>query len=83
MLKKFFILIIFIIIVLGIINNSCCNDETHRGTYPVNPYCEKCHGKDGIVQHECTNPNGTDKYCRECGKSVINPLKNINIINLK
>lgn len=47
-----------------------CTDESHKDAYPVNPYCEKCGGKDGIVQHECINPNGEDKYCRTCGKIV-------------
>ena len=76
MLKKILILIVlvfFIILIsLGIINNSYCKDNTHRGVFPVNPYCTKCHGRDGVVQHECTNPNGIEKYCRSCGKKVVN-----------
>ena len=77
MLKKNFILVIIAIIILlitfaTIIDTSYCKDNTHRGVFPVNPYCTKCHGRDGIVQHECTNPNGIDKYCRSCGKKVVN-----------
>lgn len=64
------VIILLIVLVLGLINNYYCKDETHRDVYPVNPYCTKCHGKDGIKQHECTNPNGKDKYCRSCGKKI-------------
>jgi len=74
MLKKFFILAIIAIIILlitfGIINTSYCKDNTHRGVFPVNPYCTKCHGRDGIVQHKCSNPDGIDKFCSSCGKIV-------------
>lgn len=62
--------IIFIILI--IINETFCFDKKHRKIYPVNPYCTKCHGRDGVVQHECKNPNGRDKYCSSCGKIVIN-----------
>lgn len=65
---------IFICILSGffIINEEkICFDITHRRKYPANPYCTKCHGCDGIIQHECSNPNGKDKYCRVCGKFVI------------
>ena len=75
MLKKILILmlIVFIIILiaLGIIDNSYCKDNTHRGVFPVNPYCTKCNGRDGVALHECTNPNGMDIYCRVCGRKVI------------
>ena len=72
-MKKGIILTTVILIILGIltfviINNNFCFDKTHRGVYPVNPYCSKCHGRDGITVHECTNPNGKDKYCSVCGK---------------
>jgi len=72
-MKKGIILTTIILIILGvltfvIINNNFCFDKTHRGVYPVNPYCSKCRGRDGIVMHECTNPNGEDKYCSVCGK---------------
>ena len=75
--KKIIIsIIIFIIVIMltmFLINaNTYCMDKTHRGIYPVNPYCTKCKGRDGIVQHECTNPNGIDKYCSSCGKIVKN-----------
>ena len=65
------IAIILLLITFCIINTSYCKDNTHRGVFPVNPYCTKCHGRDGIVQHECTNPNGIDKYCSSCGKKVL------------
>lgn len=76
MIKKVLIIFIIVIIALGLVfiikNNDdmYCTDETHRDAYPVNPYCKKCRGIDGIVQHECTNPNGKDKYCALCGKIV-------------
>lgn len=50
---------------------NICFDITHRGKYPVNPYCTKCHGQDGVKLHKCSNPNGEDKYCRVCGKFII------------
>ena len=53
-------------------NSDYCTDNTHREVYPVNPYCTKCKGRDGIVPHECTNPNGIDKFCPSCGKIVKN-----------
>lgn len=65
---------IFICILVGffiIKEEYICFDITHRGKYPVNPYCTKCHGNDGFIIHECSNPNGKDKYCRVCGKVVI------------
>lgn len=75
-MKKIIVLILIsLILILGIgtiVNNVFCFDNTHRGIYPVNPYCTKCHGRDGIVQHKCTNPNGEDKYCSSCGKIVVN-----------
>lgn len=76
MRKKIIVICIIVLIILGlgiIIKNKrniYCTDESHRDTYPVNPYCEKCRGIDGVVQHECTNPNGEEKYCRTCGKVV-------------
>lgn len=73
-MKKIIVLILIsLILILGIIvNNIFCFNDTHRGIYPVNPYCTKCHGRDGIVQHKCRNPNGKDKYCSSCGKIVVN-----------
>lgn len=75
-MKRIIVLIAMsLILIYGIItmvNNIFCFDDTHRGIYPVNPYCTKCHGRDGFTQHECTNPNGEDKYCRLCGKKVVN-----------
>ncbi|MBP3595864.1 MAG: hypothetical protein J6J60_00465 [Clostridia bacterium] len=74
MIKK--ILIIIFIICIGLfiffsmINNNYCKDEAHRGIYPVNPYCTKCHDRDGVKKHECKNPNGKDKYCSSCGKKL-------------
>ena len=76
MRKKVIVKCFIILIVIGLAfiiknkGNIYCTDESHRDAYPVNPYCEKCRGKDGIVQHECINPNGKDKYCRTCGKEV-------------
>ncbi len=73
MKKPILILLIFLILVFSfwtIISNSFCFDSTHRGIYPVNPYCTRCRGRDGIVQHECTNPDGREIYCRSCGKIV-------------
>lgn len=73
-LKKFLtiVLVVFIMIFILIIqvNNSYCKDESHRGVFPVNPYCTKCHNRDGIKKHECSNPNGEEKYCRTCGKKL-------------
>lgn len=76
-MKKIIILILIsLILILGIfgiriiVNNMFCFDGTHRGIYPVNPYCTKCQGRDGIVQHECSNPNGEDKFCSSCGKII-------------
>lgn len=51
--------------------NIFCFADSHVGKYPVNPYCTKCHGRDGIVQHDCRNPNGAEIYCRTCGKISI------------
>lgn len=76
MRKKVIVICFIILIVIGLTfiiknkGNIYCTDEAHRDAYPVNPYCEKCKGRDGVVQHECTNPNGEDKYCRTCGKIV-------------
>lgn len=74
-MKRIIVLIaislIFIYGIIAMVNNIFCFDDTHRGIYPVNPHCTKCHGRDGIIQHECTNPNGEDKYCRLCGKIVV------------
>ena len=70
-MKKNIMIIIILLIVLGLgiaINIEYCYDNSHRGVYPVNPYCEKCGVRDGIVMHKCTNPNGEEKYCRVCGK---------------
>ena len=76
-MKKGILLIIILIILLGLgiaiiinVNKEYCYNISHRGAYPVNPYCEKCGGRDGIVMHECTNPNGEKKYCRVCGKLI-------------
>ena len=72
--KKIIIVIVVLlfILLLGIIiNNTYCFNNGHKGVYPVNSFCTKCHGRDGIVQHECANPNGMDKYCRRCGKIVL------------
>lgn len=66
------ILTIGIPISVKIVNNTFCYEVSHREVYPVNPYCEKCRGRDGDIQHECTNPNGKEKYCRVCGKIVSN-----------
>ena len=66
------IVAIVIAVVINTYNNKLCYEAGHRGVYPVNPYCEKCGGRDGIVQHECQNPNGEEKYCRVCGKIVSN-----------
>ena len=67
------IIVLILIVGIGIIvSNVFCFDVTHRWIYPVNPYCTKCCGRDGIVQHECTNPNGNDKYCSSCGKIIVN-----------
>jgi len=74
-MKKSIMIIIILLIVLGLGititingNKEYCYDNSHRGVYPVNPYCEKCGVRNGIVMHECTNPNGEEKYCRVCGK---------------
>lgn len=75
MKKSIVLILISLILILGIgitVYNVFCFDYTHREIYPINPYCTKCHGRDGIVQHECRNPNGEDKYCSSCGKIVIN-----------
>ena len=74
---KKIIVIIFISLILMCIfgmflNKIVCFNNYHRGVYPVNPYCTKCHGRDGDVKHNCTNPNGKDKYCSVCGKIVVN-----------
>lgn len=53
---------------------SLCCDVSHVGQYPVNPYCTKCQGRDGIIQHECQKPNGRERYCRTCGKIVLRRL---------
>ena len=66
------ILAIGIPISVKIVNNMFCYEVSHREIYPVNPYCEKCRGRDGDIQHECRNPNGKEKYCRVCGKIVSN-----------
>ena len=66
------ILAIGIPISIKIVNNMFCYEVSHREVYPVNPYCEKCRRRDGDIQHECTNPNGKEKYCRVCGKIVSN-----------
>lgn len=75
-MKKFIIfifIIILLILIIGIfLNNTFCFNTYHKDSFPVNPYCTKCHGRDGIVQHECKNPNGKDRYCRTCGKIVFN-----------
>lgn len=71
-MKKIIVLILISLILGIIVNNVFCFDDTHRKIYPVNPYCTKCHGRDGIVEHECTNPNGENKYCSSCGKIVVN-----------
>lgn len=75
-MKKLIVLaLVILILIFGIgitVNNAFCFNDNHKGIYPVNPCCTKCHGRDGIVQHECKNPNGKDKYCRVCGKIVIN-----------
>lgn len=73
MKKPIVILLIFVGLasVVWIINNIFCFNDAHRDIYPVNPYCTRCRGRDGIVQHECTNPDGREMYCRSCGKIVI------------
>ena len=68
------LLAIGIAISVNIVNNMFCYEVSHKGVYPVNPYCEKCRGRDGDIQHECTNPNGEEKYCRVCGKIVSNNI---------
>lgn len=78
MLKKILIIVISIglfVFLVFMLDSSYCTDKTHRGIFPVNPYCTKCHGADGFVQHKCTNPNGIDKYCPSCGKIVKDILK--------
>ena len=64
------ILVIGIVINVNIVNNMFCYEVSHREVYPVNPYCERCGGRDGIVQHECKNPKGEEKYCKVCGEIV-------------
>lgn len=75
MKKKIGIVVIIIIIIVALMfltySNIYCNDKNHRGKFPTNPYCTRCHGIDGIVPHKCTNPNGTEKYCSSCGKIVL------------
>ena len=66
------ILAIGIPISVKIVNNMFCYEVSHREVYSVNPYCEKCRGRDGDIQHECRNPNGKEKYSRVCGKIVSN-----------
>lgn len=52
--------------------NEICTDNNHyvRMT-PVNPICSRCGGRDGIIAHECTNPNGPEIFCEYCGKLTI------------
>ena len=76
-MKKGIIIIIILLAILGLVyaiiingHKEYCYDVSHRGVYPVNPYCEKCGARDGIVMHKCTNPDGKEKYCRVCGKIV-------------
>ena len=78
-MKKVLFTMVILLIILGLVvgyivimngNKEYCYDTSHRGVYPVNPYCEKCGARDGIVMHQCTNPNGKEKYCRVCGKIV-------------
>lgn len=70
-MKKFLIVSIIVIALIVINSNIYCNNFSHRGVVPVNPYCTRCHGRDGFVRHECTNPNGKNKYCPSCGKIVL------------
>ena len=71
-MKKSIIIIVAIVMAVVINKNKFCYEVGHREEYPVNPYCEKCGERDGVVQHECKNPNGENKYCRVCGKIVSN-----------
>lgn len=73
--KRYFILVTGIIILALLIgwlaSEPFCCESAHIGKYPVNPYCTKCRGRDGVIQHECRNPNGKEIYCRTCGKIVV------------
>ena len=66
--------VVVLFLLAGLTSVSLCCDTSHIGQYPVNPYCTKCQGRDGIVQHECQKPNGRERYCRTCGKIVLRHL---------
>lgn len=63
--------IIFLIIImsfLAIQKTIYCHNIEHKETIPANPFCTTCRQIDGIVQHNCTNPDGKEIYCPSCGK---------------
>lgn len=62
------ILIIIIISFIFVQKTMYCTDISHKNAYPVNPFCTTCRQINGIIQHECKNPNGEEIYCPSCGK---------------
>lgn len=69
--KMLVIIVVLLVSTLTLYTNIVCTNTNHRNTYPVNPYCKKCRLIDGIIQHECKNPDGKDLYCNSCGKIIL------------